>query len=76
MRITGVSPHECTACHGLGYTKASQAEMRTAYFEEVGWVEIGTVVSLETGKLQVGSGCLMCGGTGQLPPEEKVYDVD
>ena len=60
MRITGMKPTECPICHGLGYTEASKAEMRCVWnAERTDYVEVKT--------LKQGSGCLRCGGTGQLP---------
>ena len=68
MRVTRALPTECPACHGLGYTKASQAEMLVKNIAERGepadYVEVGTV--RVDGVPQVGSGCLMCKGLGQV----------
>lgn len=60
QRITGASPSECPACHGLGYTGASQAEMETRWNRERN-------EDVEVRTLRQGSGCLRCGGMGQLP---------
>ena len=72
MRITGASSHECPTCHGLGYTQACQAEMVTSLIRDFGYVETATRRGID-GRALVGSGCLRCGGTGQL---DKRYDVD
>lgn len=66
-RITGAKPTECPDCEGLGYTKATGAEMKCrrltlAEREEYGfrpddWVEVRTV--------KRGSGCPKCKGVGQ-----------
>ena len=57
-RTTGKLPTECPDCHGLGYTRATSAEMETAFRFEQGYVEVKT--------LQLGSACPLCGGLGQV----------
>ena len=76
MRITGASPFECPACHGLGYSRSCQAEMQSVWNAELGYY-VETMTMYRENVAQVGSGCLQCGGTGQLDAAEgKVYDVD
>lgn len=59
QRLTGQSETECPACYGMGVTQASAPEMELKYNRELGGhVEVRTI--------QQGSGCLRCGGTGQL----------
>ena len=64
VRITAGLPTECPACHGIGYTKESAAEMHYEDHPEHGPVERFTVYRDMVP--QIGSGCLKCGGTGQL----------
>ena len=65
-RITGKLPTECDACHGTGHTRESEPCMRYAQHPEHGTIELGTLTDTFTRKPLVGSGCLKCGGTGQL----------
>lgn len=58
QRITGKLNTECTACHGTGHTPAGEPVMEFAWHPDHGQVEVRT--------LQQGSGCLKCGGAGQL----------
>lgn len=59
IRTTGASETECPACFGLGTTQASAPEMELQYSRDMGGhVEVRTIAQ--------GSGCLRCGGTGQL----------
>lgn len=59
MRTTGALPTECPACAGFGYNDKCAPEMRLVLNEEMGaYVEVETI--------KQGSGCLRCGGTGQL----------
>lgn len=51
---------ECPACHGMGYTAGSAAEMEMAWSADMGaYVEVRTIAQ--------GSGCLKCLGLGRLP---------
>lgn len=62
-RLTAASETECPACFGLGVTPASAPEMELRYNRDMGGhVEVRTV--------RQGSGCLRCGGTGQLPTKD------
>lgn len=71
-RLTGARSTECSACHGIGYTYHTEAEMQMREERTVEWrrrrteyyqVERMRVVEAKT--LKQGSGCPACQGTGQ-----------
>ena len=59
MRTTGALPTECPACYGTGHTRECAPVMETHYNREYN-------AYLEVRTIERGSGCLRCGGTGQL----------
>lgn len=66
-RITRSLATECFVCNGLGYTRATAAEMkcRNPYPSEVLEYGLHPREFVECQTLKRGSGCPRCHGTGQ-----------